>query len=311
MIAVGIDIGTNTALMVVASITHPATVEILHDVHELPRLGEGLDHHGMIGDAARDRARSAVERFRAVIADATADDNLPALYAVATSALREASNGDVVRRELESILGWPITVISGNEEAELTYYGAVGHHEPSASMIDIGGGSTEFVAGRFGELQYRISTSLGVVRCMERYVSKHPVTTLAQDEIRAHVRRELEPHADKLSGSSVLVGTAGTPTALAMIDLELPAYDASLTDGHNLSLRRIDELATWLCMQTREELCAIPGLDARRADIVPIGAIILSESMHILGYNSLRVSTRGLRHGALERAIQQYESPLE
>lgn len=307
MIAVGIDIGTNTALMVVASITPQGSYSVVQDVHTLPRLGEGLDRNGVICEAARERARASMETFRRVIYEASNGSASCTVYAVATSALREAANGPEVCAELESILGWPINVISGMDEAELTYAGAVGEDEASACMIDIGGGSTEYASGHSGELAFRMSTALGVVRCMERFVASHPISDRDQQDVRQFVRQELANHADQIRGFRTFIGTAGTPTALAMIDLGLPSFDATSIEGHQLARSRVDDLAQTLCAMTLPELRAIPGLDERRADIVPIGSLILSESLNMLDYPAVRVSTKGLRHGALLHAIRQRE----
>lgn len=302
MIAAGIDIGTNTALMVVASILPDGTIQILEDVHELPRLGEGLDRTGMICEEARNRGLDAMRRFRHVLHSVAPASSSRFVTAVATSALREAQNGDAVRAELEETLGWPIEVIPGNREATLTFGGAVGVSNDLSLMIDIGGGSTEYACGTAGDVHYAQSTSIGVVRFMERYSNAYPISRDARIAAREHVRAELRPHVTSLSHASSVVATAGTPTALAMIDLGLPAFDATRIEGYVLSRQRVTELSDYLCSLSLDELRAIPGLDERRADIIPMGSLILSESLEILDYNALRVTTRGLRYGALHVA---------
>lgn len=304
MIAAGIDIGTNTALMVVASILPDGMVQIVEDVHELPRLGEGLDRTGMICDAARNRGLDAMRRFRDVLHALAPSTSTRFIAAVATSALREATNGDAVRSELEDMLGWPIEVIPGDREATLTFAGAVGVTDDVSLMIDIGGGSTEYACGAAGTVHYAQSTSIGVVRFTERYSNAHPISGDARSAAREHVRAELRPHGASLSHAATVVATAGTPTALAMIDLGLPAFDAARIEGYVLSRQRVTELSEYLCSLTLDELRAIPGLDERRADIVPMGSLILSESLTLLGYDALRVTTRGLRYGALLKACE-------
>lgn len=307
MIAIGIDIGTNSALMVIASVHDDGSYEIINEYHELPRLGENLDTAGHIGEHARTRAREVAQTYRRFIDDVIRPNSAIEVVIVGTSALREASNGQGVRQELESILGWPISVIDGTREAHLTFRGAVGRTPMSTLMIDIGGGSTEYAIGQDGRICYATSTDIGVVRFIERYVDTYPIRISNRKLIRAHVRTALIEHVQHFASSQDVIATAGTPTALAMLDLELPVYDATRIDGHRLSRERIAELADELCSRTSEQLRSIPGLDERRADIVPIGALILSESLDILGQNSAQVSTRGLRHGALAIAIDQLQ----
>ncbi|MCX6139883.1 MAG: hypothetical protein NTX15_03490 [Candidatus Kapabacteria bacterium] len=295
MICAGVDIGTNTALMVIAERYADDTYTVIHDLHEVPRLGEGLDSSGEIAKDALHRAVESLDRFKSALSDA----GVVAARAVATSAMREAKNSTHVRQVLEAALGLPIEVISGDTEARLSFLGSVGRTSERTTMIDIGGGSTEYASGAGGIVTFAASTSIGAVRFTERYATTRPVTSGSLVDARNSVSEALEPILEKYIGSDRLVGVAGTPTALAMIDLGLSSYDADLLDGHSMQYRRVLELTEWLFSCTLEEVRAIPGIHERRADIVPMGALILTESMRLLQCTSVKTSVRGLRFGAM------------
>ncbi|MBL0321040.1 MAG: Ppx/GppA family phosphatase [Ignavibacteria bacterium] len=295
MIVAGIDIGTNTALMVIGQVNSDGSYEVLEDVYDVPRLGEGLDASGVISDAALLRAEQAMVRFRNHLS------NHPhvKVYAVATSAMREADNGSIVRSRLELALGYPIHIIEGDEEARLTFLGAVGTRPEHTLMIDIGGGSTEYAVGIGGTITDAASTSIGAVRLTERFAVSRPLSPTAVSQAREYIRQLIVPLAQRYRRIDHVVGVAGTPTALAMIDKGLPTFDPALVDGHTMTTARIGELSEWLCGLSIDELRAIPGLHERRADIVPIGSVILHTSLQVFGCDAVEATIRGLRFGAM------------
>lgn len=298
MIVAGIDIGTNTALMVIGQVNSDGSYVTIEDVYDVPRLGEGLDASGVISDPAALRAEQAMVRFRNHLS------NHPhvKVYAVATSAMREAVNGSIVRARLELALGHPIHIIEGDEEARLTFLGAVGSRPAHTLMIDIGGGSTEYAVGVGGTITAAASTSIGAVRLTERYAVSRPLSYEAIAQARDFIRQQTEPLAQRYGKIDHVVGVAGTPTALAMIDKGLPAFDPALVDGHMMTTARIGELTEWLCGLSIDELRAIPGLHERRADIVPIGSLILHTSLQVFGCDAVEATIRGLRFGAMLQA---------
>ncbi|HLP28597.1 MAG TPA: Ppx/GppA phosphatase family protein [Candidatus Didemnitutus sp.] len=291
----GIDIGTNTALMVVARVANDGTSTPIDDVYEVPRLGEGLDASGFISEASLQRAEQAMTHFRTVLLT----HSHAKVHAVATSAMREASNGADVQRRLENALGHPITIINGDEEARLTFLGAVGTRPKHTLMIDIGGGSTEYAVGINGTVTGAVSTSIGAVRLTERYAVDRPLSPVVRDNAREYVRAQISHLVQQYGPIEHVVGVAGTPTALAMIDLGLESFDPARVDGHTMSTIRVGEITEWLCSQTLDELRSIPGLHERRADIVPIGALILHTSLESFGCESVECTIRGLRFGAM------------
>lgn len=295
MISAGIDIGTNTALMVIAERSSDGTYSVLHDLHEVPRLGEGLEISGEISNDALSRAIDSFQRFKNVLSTVHVD----VARVVATSAMREARNRESVRHTLERSLGLPIEIISGDTEAALTFLGSVGKVAKQTLMIDIGGGSTEYASGIDGHVSFAASTNIGAVKFTERYATTRPISSESLANARSNVQMEMAPFLEQCRGADRLVGVAGTPTALAMIDKGLMSYDAEQLDGHLMSYARVLELTEWLCSCTTTQLRSIPGIHERRADIVPMGAVILSESMRILQYDSVETTIRGLRFGAM------------
>lgn len=295
MITAGIDIGTNTALMVVAEHRADGSMTVIDDVQELPRLGEGLSQTGHIREASIARAILSMERFRDVLA------HYPhaRVRAVATSAIREAANGRDVASLLSGALGHPIEVIDGAEEARLTFLGSVGTSAVPTLMIDIGGGSTEYAVGVNGIVTFSTSIPFGAVKFTERFAIERPVPQDAISEAMAVVASSLAPYREHFIHAEQCVGVAGTPVALAMMDAGLSSYREELIDGYILSRDRIDTLANLLVSMSLEDVRCIPGIHERRADIVPMGACILTESMRVLGCTEMTVVTRGLRYGAM------------
>lgn len=294
MIRAGIDIGTNTALMVVAEFDADGTFSVLDDVHELPRLGEGIAASGRICDDAIARALGSMQRFR----DALAPYPDVVVRCVATSAMRESQNGRHVASLLSGVLGHPIEIIDGAEEARLTFLGSVGSAPTPTLMIDIGGGSTEYAIGVNGIVSFSTSIPIGAVKFTERFASERPISSAFITEASETVASAIAPYREHFATAEHCVGVAGTPVALAMIDKGLASYDAQLLHGHLMQRRRIVELSQHLCSLSLSELRAIPGLHERRADIVPMGSVILHASMHALGIETVEARTTGLRYGA-------------
>lgn len=294
MIRAGIDIGTNTALMVVVEFHADGTFAVLDDVHELPRLGEGLSASGRICDDAIARAMESMQRFRDVLAP------YPdvVVRCVATSAMRESANGRNVASLLSGVLGHPIEIIDGAQEARLTFLGSVDASAVPTLMIDIGGGSTEYAIGANGIVTFSTSIPYGAVKFTERFAFERPVSHDVISEAISVVANSLAPCHEHFAIAEHCVGVAGTPVALAMIDKGLASYDAQLLHGHRMNIHRIAELSAFLCSLTLAELRSIPGLHERRADIVPMGSVILHASIHALGIQTIEARTTGLRYGA-------------
>jgi exopolyphosphatase/guanosine-5'-triphosphate,3'-diphosphate pyrophosphatase len=295
-----IDIGTNTLRLLVAETVGPDDYTVLHEEQQITRLGEGLRSTGLLQDAPRRRSLTVLKRF----ADLARSFKAGEVAAVATSAVREARNGEEFVAEVGREAGLALRVIDGREEARLTLLGVRHGLRPGLPRIlvmDIGGGSTEYVLARGEVIEGIVSTGLGVVKLTEQYLVSDPPTVgelrKLEDAVGTRVDR-LRRELSRLEEAQ-LVGTAGTVTTLAAIDLALVTYDRGKVHGHRLTRARVRELLDRLAALALRERRQVPGLEPGRADIILAGAAILAVSMERLGYHELRVSNDGLREGIL------------
>ncbi len=304
MLAAGLDIGTNTILMVIGDVDVLGNVNVLVDEHQIPRLGEGLSQHGGIVVESVSRATRVLREYRGLLNK----HGNPPVVAVATAALRIASNGAKVRRELEQALGAPIHVISGEQEATLTYAGTTLGVQGPVSVIDIGGGSTEVVQGMDGRPSWATSIPVGSVMLSELYCSIKPVPPEQQSALRTHIQSVAGQHISSRPPTprSRLLAVAGTATALAMLDSGESQYNAAAVQGYTLDIRSVMEWSHRLLGMSLNHLLALPGLDPRRADVLPAGVTILAEVMELLGSANVTISVRGLRYGALLAAAGRF-----
>ena len=295
-----IDVGTNTLRLLIAEAVAPDDYAVLHEEQQITRLGEGLMPTRLLQEAPRRRSLTVLRRF----ADLARSFKAEQVAVVGTSAVREAKNGEEFIAEVGRETGLALRVIDGEEEARLTLLGV--RHGLRLGLrrvlaIDIGGGSTEFVLARGEVIEGIVSTGLGVVKLTEQYLVTDPPTV---DELR-RLKEAVGTRIDRLRGElpgreeAQFVGTAGTVTTLAAIDLALVTYDRQKVRGHRLGLARVMELLDRLAALPLRERRGIPGLESGRADIIIAGAAILAASMERLGYHELRVSDDGLREGIL------------
>ena len=295
-----IDVGTNTLRLLVAEAVAPDEFTILYEEQEITRLGEGLLPTRLLQDAPRRRSLTVLKRF----ADVARSFKAGEVASVATSAVREAGNGEEFLAETARETGLALRVIDGREEARLTMLG-VRHGLRLGSRrllaIDIGGGSTEFILAKGDVIEGIVSTGLGVVKLTEQYLVSDPPTVGELRRVKEVVGTRIDRLRLELPGreEAQFVGTAGTVTTLAAIDLALVTYDRQKIHGHCLGLSRIVELLDRLAALPLRERRRIPGLEPGRADIIVAGGAILAVSMERLGYHELRVSDDGLREGIL------------
>jgi exopolyphosphatase/guanosine-5'-triphosphate,3'-diphosphate pyrophosphatase len=228
---------------------------------------------------------------------------------VATSAVREASNRAEFVARLEAEAGEPVEVVSGEDEARLTLRGvASGLPGLGAAFVlfDIGGGSTELVRARAGRAVAAASLRLGVVALVEEWGDPGPVRWDRFARMRAGIERRLAaevPEAITAPGAGELVGTAGTVTTLAALDLELPAYDAARVHGHRLARAAVERELARLGALPVADRARLPCLEPGRADVIIPGIAICLAVMGHLGRDEILVSDRGLREGILCEAL--------
>jgi exopolyphosphatase/guanosine-5'-triphosphate,3'-diphosphate pyrophosphatase len=282
-----VDIGTNsTRLLIAEGDEERARASIV------TRLGEGVDRSGTLGDAAQQRVLDVLARFRAEIEEHRCE------YATAamTSAVRDASNGGVFSARAGQALGFAPRILSGDEEAQLTYAGATYGREGDFLVIDIGGGSTELVLGGTG---FHVSTQIGVVRHSERHLHSNPPTAGELENLTRDVHEVLMAHVPvrlreiRVNGIAV----AGTPTQCAAIELGLDEYDANRVEGHILTAPRLRELLVQTAGRNLAERREIKGLDPERASVIVAGIAILLEVVECFGLDQVEASEHDILWG--------------
>ena len=230
---------------------------------------------------------------------------------VATSAVRQASNGRSFAEALGIATGRPVDVVSGDEEARLTVRGVrqgLGPLSGPVLTFDIGGGSTEYVLSEDDAIRSMISLRLGVIPLAERFPFPKGIDgehyRVLLGDVRAQLARDL-PAAIRTATVAHLVGTAGTVTTLAALDLGLEHYDPERVQGHALSREAVHRLLERLGALPVAERAALPCLDPGRADLIIPGIAIVMATLEEVGLETLRVSDYGLREGLLVEAIER------
>ena len=293
----GIDIGTNTFRLLIAEVNDKGINE-LYSGRVITRLGEGVSVTGLLKEEATERGLKALKQFKNIIASHKVD----AVDAVATSAFRIAKNsGDFVKRAKDET-GIDLTIISEEEEAWKTFRGMkMGIEVPESSlMVDIGGGSTEFILSRNGEASFIRSLKLGVVYLADMYMKSDPLSSDEINGMRNQVLQALSLLEPQFSESKALIGTAGTITTIAAMAKGLPAFDRSKIHNSRISFESAKDIFTAISGSTRKGRADLyPALDPSRLDIIVPGAMILLEIMMKFGFKEIRASDNGLREGIL------------
>ena len=285
-----IDIGTNTTRLLVAERGDDGGIVELERRTIITRLGQGVDSTGRLADEAKDRVAEAIAGYREII-DRT---GAAPIVAVATSAMRDAENGPEFRGYLKEKFGVDARTISGDEEARLTFLGATtGRNDDRETVvIDIGGGSTEYVLGRpGGEPSFHTSTQMGSVRFTERFLRDDPPRSEEMAEMAEAVRATVP----ELSADHA-IAVAGTATSLAAID------GAEEVHGYRLNLGACERITAMLAGMPLEDRKGVKGLHPDRAPTIVAGAVILTESVRTLELQEVEISDRDLLHGAAATA---------
>jgi exopolyphosphatase/guanosine-5'-triphosphate,3'-diphosphate pyrophosphatase len=285
-----IDLGTNSTRLLVADV-HDSNVEEVERRLQITRLGEGVDRRRRLLPVPVARVRNVLTHFRRLLDRLDAERTL----AVATSAVRDAENGEAFLGEVEWSYGFATRLLSGDAEAELTYRGVSAGRQLAADtlVVDIGGGSTELILA-----DSHVSLDIGCVRLTERFGDDYAA-------IGAHVAALL-PELD-VSGA---IGVAGTVTSLAALDLGLVDYDAERVHGHVLTVSAAQDQLVRLAVLPLEERRRVPGLEPERAPVIVAGVAILLEILGRYGLDRIEVSEHDLLHGAALAAADLPE-PVE
>jgi len=311
-ILASIDIGTNTFRLLIAAVHHDESsgiysIDEIYSERKITRIGEGLKGTGRINADALERSLAVLQRFR----DFIADQNVCAVSAVATSALREAKNSSLFLQEVKKNTGIDIEIISGEREAELTISGMLLDMiiPRSAFMIDIGGGSTELSVVSCGSPVFKQSLHLGVVYLAGSYMKHDPpfVDDIKgmEHEIIQRVAEVRPPLRSLLSSDTVLIGTAGTVTTLSAVAQKLSSFDHQRIHNSTLSLKTARKIFSDIAtIHSRDRARYIP-FEPERLDIIVPGTLILLTLMEMFSFDEIRVSNYGLREGNI---LELYKS---
>lgn len=299
-----IDIGTNSIRCIIAEVFPGGKFKILDDEKATVRLGEKLTGTGIISNDAANRAIDAIRRFRKLLAGL----NVAAVEAVATSAVRAATNGHALVATLSEELGHEIRIISGEEEAALTAASALANFDMAGkryAMLDIGGGSVEIVMATGNHVEETYSLELGAVVMTESYLKGDPVADNEIEKLRRHIRATLKrAFSTKLSVES-LIGSGGTLTALGSMAMQARKDNYVSIHGYEVLRSEVVHLLAMLFRKDIKSRRIVPGLNPDRADIIVAGVVVIDEVMRFLNANRIMINERGIREGLLIRGVKR------
>jgi len=290
-----VDLGSNSTRLLVADVADERIDEVVRRL-KITRLGEGVDERKRLLPAPIARVRNVLTDFRREAESLGAERTL----AIATSAFRDAENGEAFLGEVEWSYGFQTRLLSGHDEAQLTFRGASLGRELAEDtlVLDIGGGSTELVVGGRDDLRFHDSLDLGGIRLTERFLHSDPPGAEELAACASAVRALLAERVPDEIQPRTAIGVAGTITSIAALDLGLEEYDPDKVHGHRLSREgvaaQLERLASVPLAERRE----IPALDPDRAPVIVAGTVILSEALDHFGLEGLEASERDILDGA-------------
>jgi len=300
-----IDIGTNTCLLLIAESDHVGEIKVIRDVHNIARLGAGVDRTKLIQAESYERLKNILLGCQKILDE----NNVEVTAVIATSAMRDAENKEEIARKIKSDCGFDVEILSGEDESIWSFRGAVcglqsNELRGTVATLDIGGGSTELSIGENGIYLYGRSINIGAVRIKERFLSP------SSDESSIKSARDFIQTALRNTFANIkthrLIAVAGTPTALAAMKLKLLTFDAKKVNGTILSSEDVKLMTEEILSLSAEQLIRkYPAVHPSRADILPAGALILEEILWYLNLKEVRVSTYGLRYGIMIREFER------
>lgn len=284
-----IDIGTNSTRLAVAE-SIDGIVQMRHTEVAETRLGEGMGIERMIRPIPLERNVKAIKDF----VQKAETMQVEHIRLTATSALRDAQNKEAVQQRILQSTGYSVELLSGTEEARLSYLGASGdfvqYHRPLA-VLDIGGGSTELVYP-VAEGLHSASVNMGAVRLLE-----HPELQAQMTDTLATLK------ADDFPANAMLIAVGGTNTCLMAMELGMTQYDGNKIHGQSMTKQQVDAWCERLFALSQEEREQIPGMKRKRADIIPYGVQILQKTMELLQQTEVTISDKGLVYGLLQETF--------
>jgi exopolyphosphatase/guanosine-5'-triphosphate,3'-diphosphate pyrophosphatase len=296
-----LDIGTNTTRLYVATVEDANVVHESKRMSRVTRLGAGVDASATLAPDALEREYAVLDEYRKALDEIEIDRAV----AVMTSAVRDADNGAEFAHEVQARFGFEAHIISGEQEARLTYLGATDAIADSAQhrstlVFDIGGGSTEIVIGHGRSVDFHVSTQAGVVRQAERHITSDPPTAAELAALTDDLHEILEQAvpAKWRTGIGRALGVAGTPTSLAAIAQHLDPYDPSRVHGYELTAIERDAIFGRLLAMPLQRRRQVVGLHPDRAIAILPGIVILTAIMDLFELDRIEVSENDILRGA-------------
>jgi exopolyphosphatase/guanosine-5'-triphosphate,3'-diphosphate pyrophosphatase len=295
-----VDIGSNSTRLLIADVAAGRVAEVERQ-SRVTRLGRGVDLSGQLSAEAIEAACEAIADY----VEICRQSGVEKVEAIATSAVRDASNGSAFIAELRERFALSARVLDGEEEARLTYLGATSERSPSEPtlVVDIGGGSTELIVGTGEEVAFHASLQAGVVRHSERHIASDPPTALELEALAADFRSVIESATAGSPSASAGIAVAGTPTSLASVEIGLDRYDPKQVHGHTLTLTSIQRLLSQLASAPLSKRAEITGLHPDRAPNIVAGVVILVETMRAFGLEQIEVSEHDILYGTAIAAV--------
>lgn len=288
-----LDLGSNTFLCLICEVHQGKIEKIYSDEVQVVRLGQGLSSSKKFHPEALARAQKTLAEFAQTIADHKPEK----ILAMATSAARDAENKDELFKICKD-LNIPLEIISGDQEAQITYSGSVSGMNSSQSktlVVDIGGGSTEFIIGIGSRLQSGHSQNIGCVRLTEKFITEQPTSQKDLDLCKKEILDVINESKQKLNSEiDQILAVAGTPTALVVA--EIGKFDAAQIDGYKLTRTHLEKWLNKLSQASIQEKENM-GIPSGRADVILVGVLILLATLEVFCKDEIIVSTRGVRYG--------------
>ncbi|MBB6218471.1 exopolyphosphatase/guanosine-5'-triphosphate,3'-diphosphate pyrophosphatase [Anaerosolibacter carboniphilus] len=285
-----IDIGTNSMRLLIADVENGEIVRSFKDL-ETTRMGEGVDHTGRLTQGAIERNLEALKKFNAVVQR----EGISSMPVIATSAVRDAQNREIFLQRARQEVGLDIDVITGDREAQLGFSGVLrGLKEKGESIlvIDIGGGSTEFILGNENGIQYMVSHNIGAVRMTEKCVLNDPLLPQDMRRLEEEIDLEILPTMMKLREMKIdrVIGIGGTTTTIAAVHLKLAIYDRDKVHNTDVHLEEVRNVLKSFLVVPLSERKKIQGLHPKRADVITAGTVILDRILTLLKIDEFRIS---------------------
>ncbi len=293
-----VDIGSNSTRLLIAELDQGRVTQELGRRSNVTRLGAGVDKDGRLGNDAMQRVLATLTDYQAEI------DQCDRGVAVLTSAVRDSANGSEFALQVEKRFGLTAHILSGDEEARLTFLGATSERDPDDStptlVFDIGGGSTEMVIGVGTEVDFHASTQAGVVRQTERHLEHDPPTEAEQCRLAEDVKQilvEAVPEARRRAVKRA-IAVAGTATSLAAIAQHLDPYDAGRVHGYRLDRGECERILTRLAAMPLARRREVAGLHPDRAPTIVAGVLIFLAVLRLFSLDEVEISEHDLLRGA-------------